>query len=164
MAVSRLSLLPACPSSHMVCVHPSCRPRPRVVPGSESRLALGTAPPFKGQAPFAPGALAPVRILLSRSINQHFAAPSAPLAGTPRFHPSGLRRSAFAARERHNRPGRKPRYRPPMGLARRAQGAPRSRWVGGVDLYGLKKIGRKMGPDPSSWRTRCPDTQWLPQW
>jgi hypothetical protein len=42
------------------------------------------APPFKRLRRSTPGALAPVRVLLSRSINT-YSAPSAPLAGTVRF-------------------------------------------------------------------------------
>jgi hypothetical protein len=43
------------------------------------------APPFKRLRRSTPGALAPVRVLLSRSIIT-YAAPSDPLAGTARFH------------------------------------------------------------------------------
>ncbi len=43
------------------------------------------APPFKRLRRSTPGALAPVRVLLSRSIVT-YPAPSAPLAGTARFH------------------------------------------------------------------------------
>jgi hypothetical protein len=43
------------------------------------------APPFKRLRRSTPGALAPVRVLLSRSILT-YPAPSAPLAGTVRFH------------------------------------------------------------------------------
>ena len=43
------------------------------------------APPFKRLRRSTPGALAPVRVLLSRSIHT-YPAPSDPLAGTARFH------------------------------------------------------------------------------
>lgn len=51
-----------------------------------------------------PGVLAPVRVILSRSINT-YSTPSAPLAGTPRFR-FWLIRSALAWRERQRRPTR----------------------------------------------------------
>jgi hypothetical protein len=42
-----------------------------------------------GHCRFTPGALVPVRVMLSRSIIT-YSAPSAPLAGTSRFHRHGL--------------------------------------------------------------------------
>ena len=78
-------MLPTCPSRDQVCLHPSCSPRqhgPSVL--SRSHL-LGGAPPCKQQRCFTPGALAPVRVILSRSIIT-YPAPPAPLAGTSRFH------------------------------------------------------------------------------
>ena len=49
------------------------------------RTLCAQAPPFKRPRRSTPGALAPVRVMLSRSINT-YPAPSAPLAGTVRFH------------------------------------------------------------------------------
>ena len=57
------------------------------------------APPFKRLYRSTPGALAPVWVLLSQSLIA-YPAPSAPLAGTVRFHCSQLIRPAFAVRFR----------------------------------------------------------------
>ena len=57
------------------------------------------APPFKRLRRSTPGALAPVRVLLSRSILT-YPAPSAPLAGTARFRCLQLIRPVLAVRFR----------------------------------------------------------------
>jgi len=68
-----------------VCILPSCSP----LSACHSPLCVGAAvrssTPFKRLRRSTPGALAPDRVLLSRSIHT-YAAPSAPLAGTARFH------------------------------------------------------------------------------
>ena len=69
-----------------VCILPSCPPLPAFLSFSaQCRSTLcAQAPPCKRPRRSTPGALAPVRVLLSRSINT-YSAPSAPLAGTARF-------------------------------------------------------------------------------
>ena len=68
---------------------PSCPSLPPPDPRSESRDAVAGTPPFKRLSRFTPGALVPVRVMLSRSIFT-YSAPSAPLASTSRFHRHGL--------------------------------------------------------------------------
>ena len=74
--VSRpLGLLPAfVPTAASVTFSAQCR-----------STLCAQAPPFKRLRRSTPGALAPVRVLLSRSIHT-YPAPSDPLAGTARFH------------------------------------------------------------------------------
>ena len=76
-------------SRRAVCFHPSCPSLPLPDPRSESRGAVAGTPPFKRLSRFTPGALVPVRVMLSRSIFT-YSAPSAPLASTSRFHRHGL--------------------------------------------------------------------------
>jgi hypothetical protein len=68
-----------------VYILPSCPP----LSAFRSPLCVGatvrSSTAIQAAMPLYPGALAPVRVLLSRSINT-YAAPSAPLAGTVRFH------------------------------------------------------------------------------
>jgi hypothetical protein len=76
----------AWPSRRPVCRRPSCSP----LASSTSPRCVGErgAPEHlrsSGLCHSAPGALTPVRVLLSRSINA-YSAPSAPLVGTSRLH------------------------------------------------------------------------------
>jgi hypothetical protein len=80
----RLSLLPAFPSSESVCIRPSCSPWWQTYCALCHRPPLGRAPPFGSPMDPTPGALASVRVIVSRSINT-YSAPSAPLASTSPF-------------------------------------------------------------------------------
>ena len=74
-----------------------------------------------------PGALAPVRVIVSRSIIT-YSAPSAPLAGTPRFRRTRLIRDAHAVRERSSDPRVVPGFRVlflPLMSSSRTPGSPR---------------------------------------
>jgi len=62
---------------------------------------------------FTPGALAPVRVIVSRSIIT-YPAPSAPLAGTSHLHRPRLICDAFAVRERLGDPRVVPRFHLPF--------------------------------------------------
>ena len=81
----RLSLLPACPLRDQVCFHPSCSPRQHG-PSALCRSHLpGGAPPFKQPMLLYPRGprSGPGYAILA---HHHLAGPSAPLAGTSRFH------------------------------------------------------------------------------
>ena len=68
-----------------VCLRPSCIPLPvtsDLVLSRETRCA--DAPPFKRPSRLTPGVLAPVRVIVSRSIIA-YSTPCAPLTGTSRF-------------------------------------------------------------------------------
>ena len=80
---------PLSPDRSTVCFRPSCPSLPPLDPRSESRAAVAGTPPFKQLSGFSPGALVPVRVMLSRSIFT-YSAPSAPVASTSRFHRHGL--------------------------------------------------------------------------
>jgi hypothetical protein len=83
----RLSLLPACAGHRPVCVRPSCiAPRPTCT-RSESGPTARQCATLEVRYLHPPGALAQVRVVLSRSVIT-LSAPSSPLAGTPRFHRS----------------------------------------------------------------------------
>jgi hypothetical protein len=68
-----------------VCFPPSCPPLQRRFSAQCRNTLCAQAPPFKRLRRSTPGALAPVRVILSRSIIT-YPAPSDPLAGTARFH------------------------------------------------------------------------------
>jgi hypothetical protein len=76
----------AWPSRRSVCLRPSCSP----LASSESPYCAGGRGALEhlrasGLCRSTPGALAPVRVILSRSLIA-YSAPSAPLAGSSRFH------------------------------------------------------------------------------
>ena len=57
-------------SRRMVCIRPSHAPWPyTVVPCQCREGGLGDVPPFERRSRSTPGALAPVRVMLSRSIH-----------------------------------------------------------------------------------------------
>ena len=69
-------------------------------PGSVSKTIEASTCRCAGGLPSLPqGSLAPVRVVLSRSINAYYS-PCASLTGTLRLHVFALIRSAFAVRER----------------------------------------------------------------
>jgi hypothetical protein len=78
-------------SPRAVCIHPSCTSLPSPYSRSESG-GRGALMHHRSSGPsrFAPGALAPVRVIVSRSIFA-YSAPCAPLAGTARLR----RRAAY---------------------------------------------------------------------
>jgi hypothetical protein len=84
-SITRLSLLPAFTGRYLVCVRRSCTSwSASVIPHSVGpRTRSCTA--LEGGSPSAPGALALVRVMLSRPVIT-YSAPSAPPAGTSRFH------------------------------------------------------------------------------
>jgi hypothetical protein len=77
-------------SRRAVCLRPSCTSLSSVVSSLwvEERDALAHLR-ASGLSRSTPGALAPVQVMLSRSIIT-YSAPCAPLAGTSRFHRHGL--------------------------------------------------------------------------
>jgi hypothetical protein len=80
-----LSLLPACPPGCAVYPSPSCSPQRNEDSAFSDAARRSVEHRHAGDVHHpTPGALAPVRVLLSRSINTYLA-PSAPLAGTARF-------------------------------------------------------------------------------
>ena len=69
-----------------VCSLPSCSPLPAFTFSAQCRSTLGAqAPPCERRRRSTPGGLAPVWVMLSQTINT-YSPPSAPLAGTVRFH------------------------------------------------------------------------------
>src|SRR3984893_9526606 len=73
-------------SRRAVCIRPSCASLPASSPRSKSRgAARYVHHRSSGQCRFTPGTLAPVRVMLSRSIITYLV-PCAPLGGTARFH------------------------------------------------------------------------------
>ena len=81
------SLLPTCAVRHPVCVRPSCTSWPHRWHRSESGPWARLRTAMRRSTPPTPGALARVRVLVSRSVVT-YSTPSAPLAGTSRFHRS----------------------------------------------------------------------------
>src|SRR6516162_4732523 len=62
----RLSLLPACPSRDQVCLHPSCSPRQHGSPRSVSEATCSVEHRHASDVSRStPGAIAPVRVMLS---------------------------------------------------------------------------------------------------
>jgi hypothetical protein len=81
------SLLPTYAVRQPVCLRPSCTSWPHRWHRSESGLWARLRTAMRRSAPPTPGALARVRVLVSRSVVT-YSAPSALLAGTSRFHRS----------------------------------------------------------------------------
>ena len=72
------------PSRHSVCILPSCPLQPSILLALCRSSWLCATPPFERFRRPTPGALAPVRVIVSRSIIT-YSAPSALLADTPQF-------------------------------------------------------------------------------
>src|SRR5450631_2403223 len=82
--ISGLSLLPACAARHPVCIRPSCASWSQRL-SALCRVADSIAHRRGCDYSSAPGALAQVRVIVSRTVIT-YSAPSAPLAGTSQFH------------------------------------------------------------------------------
>ena len=111
--ISGLSLLPACAVRHPVCIRPSCASWSQRL-SALCRVADSIAHRRRGHYSSAPGALAQVRVIVSRTVIT-YSAPSVPLAGTSRFHRmAAYTRDAFAVPERLSDPRVVPGFRCPF--------------------------------------------------
>jgi len=105
------SLLPTCAVRHPVCVRPSCTSWPHRWHRSESGPWARLRTAMRRSTPPTPGALARVRVLVSRSVVT-YSTPSAPRSQAHRdFTAQQLIRDAFAVRERLSDPRAVPGFR-----------------------------------------------------
>jgi len=93
-----VKLLPAYPSLALVCIHPSCSRSPHRCSRSESGGCGSSRTAMRASTRSTPGALARVRVVMSRSVLT-YSAPSVPLPGTSRF----LRSADYTRRLRGGR-------------------------------------------------------------
>src|SRR5207244_399856 len=107
--------------------------------GAAARLSTSVA---SGLGRSTPGALAPVWVLLSRSILT-YSAPSAPLAGASRFHRWRLIRDAFAVRHHLGDPRVVPCFRCAFLL-----GMPSSVTAGSSSAAPAQFLRRRRWPSP----------------
>ena len=133
----------AWPSRRSVGLRPSCSP----LAASESPYCAGGRRALEhlrasGLGRSTPGALAPVWVLLSRSILT-YSAPSAPLAGASRFHRWRLIRDAFAVRHRLGDPRVVPCFRCAFLL-----GMPSSVTAGSSSAAPAQFLRRRRWPSP----------------